>query len=513
LEENKYKRALFILIGISTVIRIVTAAITELGNDEVYYWTYALFPSLSYFDHPPMVGMLIRATTINLIFNQEIFVRLGAIICGSINLWLIFKIGQYIKNSRTGLYASFLYAGSLYGSIIAGTFILPDSPQTFFWLLTMFFFLKSVTKQPSEVKSKSYLIFAGITAGLALLSKYHSAFLWFGALIYIILYNRQWLKQKELYISLILSAIFTLPILLWNYHNDFISFTFHSSRAGFFSGGINFKTFITEISGQIFYNNPVNFVLILISLYLLFRKKFAMQAEYKNLLLLTGLPVIITFIIFSLTRTTFPHWSAPGYFSLILITSVWLESKESKHLYPLSLKLSNGLIVIILFLGILSTNYGFIKLGGTDTDDITKKGNGDVTLEMYGWKQIGEQFKQYNDSMVSTGTMKEDAPVITSKWYDAAHAEYYVSYPLKKDVYCLSSLLDSRNYHWLNEKRKPLKQGMFGYFIITSHDYKIPDIIVNKDFASLGEPRIFEIRRGGEIAEYAFVYKIIKLKE
>ncbi|MBX9785634.1 MAG: hypothetical protein K2X48_20310 [Chitinophagaceae bacterium] len=36
------KRKLFFLIASATICRLLIAAFTELGNDEVYYYTYAL---------------------------------------------------------------------------------------------------------------------------------------------------------------------------------------------------------------------------------------------------------------------------------------------------------------------------------------------------------------------------------------------------------------------------------------------------------------------------------------
>ena len=52
--NNRQKLGLLLLI--STVIRMVVGDSIQLGNDEVYYWTYAKYPDWSHFDHPPMVG-------------------------------------------------------------------------------------------------------------------------------------------------------------------------------------------------------------------------------------------------------------------------------------------------------------------------------------------------------------------------------------------------------------------------------------------------------------------------
>ena len=93
LDKIIIKRYLFILAAISAVIRAMLAGSFALGNDEVYYWTYSLYPSLSYFDHPPMVAWLIRIFTFNLTFNHELFVRLAAIVAATVNIFIIYSIG------------------------------------------------------------------------------------------------------------------------------------------------------------------------------------------------------------------------------------------------------------------------------------------------------------------------------------------------------------------------------------------------------------------------------------
>jgi hypothetical protein len=86
-----YRRKVFYLIIISTLMRLLIAGITEFGNDEVYYYTYALHLQWNYFDHPPGVALLIRLTTLNLWLTNELFVRLGAVLCAAAGTWLSYK--------------------------------------------------------------------------------------------------------------------------------------------------------------------------------------------------------------------------------------------------------------------------------------------------------------------------------------------------------------------------------------------------------------------------------------
>jgi hypothetical protein len=156
--EKEIQKKLFRLILVSTGVRCIMAIFLELGNDEVYYWTYAQHLEWNYFDHPPMVGLLIRITSLNLLLQSEFFIRLGSILCSAINTWLIFRMGCMIRSEKAGWYAALLFTSSIYCSIIAGTFILPDSPQLLFWILSVYLMLILISpNQPSRTKNLSML--------------------------------------------------------------------------------------------------------------------------------------------------------------------------------------------------------------------------------------------------------------------------------------------------------------------------------------------------------------------
>nr|NQU92312.1 glycosyltransferase family 39 protein [Bacteroidota bacterium] len=278
-QDRKINLLLVMIIFISTIIRGFFAWTLELGNDEVYYWTYALYPDLSHFDHPPMVGFTIQVFSWNLHFSSELFIRLGSVILGGFNTWLIFLIGKSVKDRLTGLFAALLYSSSVYCFVITGIFILPDTPQLFFWLISLYIFIRILpTEKPSKTQRYA-LFFVGIPLGFAMLSKYTSVFLWFGAGLYILFYNRKWLKTNELYLSVLLSLIIFSPVLFWNIENKFISFTFQSERVSFFGSGLRPDYFFTELLGQILYNNPVNFLIIIISLFALIRNKIVINSH------------------------------------------------------------------------------------------------------------------------------------------------------------------------------------------------------------------------------------------
>ena len=333
IKEQDIKKAMVILLAVSLVVRGVLAALLEFGNDEVYYWTYALYPDWSHFDHPPMVGWVIQLFSLNLLFDSEFFIRLASVVFMTVDTYIIYRIGKDIKDAQTGFYAALLYTASIYAFVITGIFIMPDTPLMFFWLLAFWMMIRLFSGLPHSARNDAKrLMLFGLFAGLAMLSKYSGVFLWVGMGLYILLFNRKQLKNPFLYLSLLISAICCLPILYWNLQNDFVSFSFHSERVG---GGIfNFATFGTELAGEFLYNNPVVFVLCIIAVIAALKGEIHIESSKLRLVLCTALPLIITFLAFSLTRPTLPHWNAPAYVLLILLAACMLSEKHPANAPP-----------------------------------------------------------------------------------------------------------------------------------------------------------------------------------
>ena len=336
IKEQNINKILIGLLVVSAVVRGLLAAWMELGNDEVYYWTYALYPDWSHFDHPPMVGWVIQLFSLNLLFDSEFFIRLASVVFTTANTYIIYRIGKDLKDARTGLYAALLYTASIYAFVITGIFIMPDTPLMLFWLLAVWMGVRYFSGLPRSARNDDAdtlrviarneaiqertalrqaqgpapLILFGLFAGLAMLSKYSGVFLWVGLILYLLIFKRKQFKNPYLYLSLLISALCCLPILLWNLQNDFVSFRFHGGRVGLF-GPLTFGNFGKEFIGEFLYNNPMNVVVAIIAIVAAFRKKLSLDLGIQRLILLTALPMIGLFLLFSFTHPTLPHWSGP----------------------------------------------------------------------------------------------------------------------------------------------------------------------------------------------------------
>jgi 4-amino-4-deoxy-L-arabinose transferase-like glycosyltransferase len=96
----------------------------------------------------------------------------------ALSTWFIFKTGKLIANEKTGWYAALIYNCSVYTGIIAGLFILPDSPQMPFWTGALYI-MAHLFIMNDENKLSTWLML-GLMIGLATLCKVHGLYLWAG---------------------------------------------------------------------------------------------------------------------------------------------------------------------------------------------------------------------------------------------------------------------------------------------------------------------------------------------
>src|SRR5258706_5368501 len=141
------------LVVIAFVVKCVLAGITELNNDEVYYRLYALKLQWNYFDHPPMIAVMLKLFTANLFFQNEFFLRLGILVCSVVSTWLVYCIGRRISDEQSGLLAAFLFITSPYCSVIAGLLLIPDGPQLVWWLWSVLLMLKITDPGPGPLQT------------------------------------------------------------------------------------------------------------------------------------------------------------------------------------------------------------------------------------------------------------------------------------------------------------------------------------------------------------------------
>jgi 4-amino-4-deoxy-L-arabinose transferase-like glycosyltransferase len=243
---------------------------------DAYYYLYGQNLSLSYFDHPGMIGYILRIFTD--VFGQSIFVvKLADFTISSLTIICFYRLSSLFLSKHRQSKSVILFVSTLFISVISFNST-PDVPLLLFWTLSILFIYKAIFEQ-----TKLYWILAGITMGLAFDSKYTALLLQIGILGFVIFSTkyRKLLISPWLWLSLIISLAVTFPVWWWNYQNDFASFAFQSSERTSSISKFEVKPilFLGAIGHQLILLLP-----ILFSVFIVFLLQTHKKSTYKILI-------------------------------------------------------------------------------------------------------------------------------------------------------------------------------------------------------------------------------------
>lgn len=498
---QSYSRKVLWLILIVSIVKMIAASLIELGNDEVYYWTYALQPDWNHFDHPPMVGWMIRLTSLNLHWATGLSLRLGSILCAALSTWFIFKTGKLIANEKAGWYAALIYNCSVYTGIIAGLFILPDSPQMPFWTGALYVMAYLFVR--NEDQKTGIWLLLGLLIGLATLCKVHGLYLWAGFGLFLLLTRPKWILNWRLYAAVAVTAVCVLPIVYWNVLNDFITYKFHSERVTHTT--IQWDMLGREVAGEFAYQNPVIFVLLVVSLIAMLRGRLRFNRKKAVVWIqCMSLPMIFLFWGVSAFNPTLPHWSGPAYIPLFMAGGVYLE-RRSVQIFPGFIKVAGTLVLVVLIAGVALVNLSPVNFGSHDKNNY---GEYCPTLDLSGWKTFSHNFKTLADQDFGSGRMKKDAPILVDKWFPGGHLEFYTSPVAGLRILAVGKLQEVHKFAWLNKSRLPLQLGEDAYAIVPSNLPMNVTAAYGSFFTSIENPVVINQQRNGGVVRYFYVYRL-----
>lgn len=413
------------------IVKLFVGFSMELGNDEVYYFTYAQLPQLSYFDHGPLLGWTLWLFTLGGTLTSALVMRLPAILFCLLNSYIIYYWLKKEYSASVGLWAMLLYNANVYTGLIAGLFILPDSVQLTPWLLALYFMYYSIKHKELTFVTAVKI---GLCVGFATLAKYHGLALWAGFLLFALVHAQWVFKKWQLYLSGAITILCCLPIVLWNIDNEFISFTFHNARVGS-DGSINWTSFLQFNLGQIVYQNPVIWCLLIWMLVVGIKNRIN-ASKPELLLLYIALPLILLPTISSLGKTTLPHWSGPAFIGLMILVAIILSQKH-RFSFWVMLSLRLFLIAIVAFPFLVKSNLFY-------SDAKT-----DFRLDLYGWEQSAIDAKQ---ALLDNGYDPENVVIVSPKWFPGGHLNFYWQAKHNIPVLVTGKRNDIHQFEWMNEK-------------------------------------------------------------
>src|ERR1700757_1275366 len=201
-------------------LRLVAAAWTPLTFDEAYYWMWSKSLAGGYYDHPPMVALVIRAGTL-IAGDSEFGVRLVSILLALPMSYAVYRAAAILfGGARLAADAAVLLNVTLMAAV--GTLIVtPDSPLLVASSFVLFFLAKVL-----QTDRGAWWLAVGAAVGLALLSKYTAMFFGPAILIWLLFAPRQrrWLITIWPYLGGLVSLAIFSPVILWNADHHWVSF-------------------------------------------------------------------------------------------------------------------------------------------------------------------------------------------------------------------------------------------------------------------------------------------------
>jgi hypothetical protein len=286
------------------LLGLMQAGLTELQDDEAYYWVFSKYLSLGYFDHPPMIAVLVKMGYA--IFPNELGVRLFPLLLNVLSLVIIEKL--------TGKKNPFLFYGialSLAILQISGFSAVPDIPLIFF---TALFFL--LYKRFAAEQSWRNTLVLGLSIALLFYTKYHAVLI----VLFTLLSNIKLLGKYKTYIAGSIALILFLPHLAWQFEHNWISFRYH-----LFESNVNaYKfTFTAEyFLGQLMLPGPVAGFILLPAAFLYKTKNATEKAMRYNMI-----GIYIFFFLSSFRGKVEANWTSPVIVSLLVLSHQYLLEK------------------------------------------------------------------------------------------------------------------------------------------------------------------------------------------
>ena len=310
------------------LINLVQSYFTEILEDEAYYWVYSEFMAWGYFDHPPMIALLIKIGS--MIIPGELGVRLFPSLMGAATILIVYQLIPK-ANRDPRIFILCIIAITLMHLNVAGFLALPDIPLVFFTSL-FFLVLKRFLAEDRMVQALGL----GVIIALMMYSKYHALLIIF----FTILSDWKLILRKTFWVIVAVAVILYLPHIIWQVKNNFVSFQYHLiSRNDPFQP----RQILEYLGNQLVVTGPFVGVLLLFL-------AFARPAKdaYERMLKFNLIGFFGFFFLSSVRGHVEPHWTAAAFPPMIVLAMLNLKSYPGLRKWVRVLGLASVPVILVI---------------------------------------------------------------------------------------------------------------------------------------------------------------------
>ena len=383
-----------VTLGLLLAARALVAALVPLTADEAYYWLWSKHLDAGYLDHPPMIAWLIRAGTL-LLGDTVLGVRTSAIVLSGLATWFVWEAARTLLKDELRAFAAVLFFNL---TLMIGVEMLaatPDMPS----IATSAALLFCLARLQQSGNSRWWL-WAGLAAGLSLLSKYSAFFLLAGAFFWLILSPRQriWLRTPWPWSAALLALLVFLPNLYWQTTHGWETFAFQFGRV---VGHHLTGRFLQEFFGaQLGLASPFIFILGVAGL---------IAARRNSDLFLPAMltwPAVAYFFVHALHDRVQGNWPGFLYPAFAVLAASQLGDTGWRKICS---RLAVPVAALFLLLAYAQALTGFIPLGARDPLA----------------RLLGTGFRPVADSLVDAAHTAHAGAVLTTDYETTALLRFY----------------------------------------------------------------------------------------
>ena len=440
-----FERGAALLILGFLAVRLVTSAFMPLIADEAYTVVVTRFPTLSYFDHPPLGFDFARFSA--WLFGSEapFVVRLPHVLMGSLSAWLIFLVTRRAFGARAGFWAVAAYSIAPFFFVSAGHFVVPDGPLNLFILLALWLVLPDLLGEQAP-NAKRWLL-AGLALGAALLSKYTAVLFGVGAFAALAATprGRRLLGTPWPWATGAIALACMKPVLVWNIQHHWASFGFQSGRAQ--GGSLNPLGFLEVQLGQALFLLPWVWAP---ALWAVWRGLLRPRLEAERVFALLAAAPIATFGVISLFGTSqLAHWAMPGFLFAFPLVGLWCTGLPGRTL-RIGYGGSTALLGAAALLATLQAHDNFV----TRTLHLPPRPGFDWTI--LPWDALAADF-------AARGIITDpDSYIVPTSWIIGGKA----GHALGPDLPVAAPPFDPRQFAFMHDPRLPARGS--GYMVIAA---------------------------------------------
>jgi len=331
---QKLPKSFFYFLSTIFLINLLQSHFTELIFDEAYYWYYAQDMAWGYFDHPPMVALLVKISSF--FFNGELGVRfMSCILSAGTTIFLWFLIDSEKKKEYVPHFFALVFSMTLLNAY--GFFTLPDTPLLFFTALFLWIYKKFIAA-PSITLS----VILGITMAALMYSKYHAVLV----IVFVLLSNIKLITNKYAWLAVVIALVCFTPHFIWLFENDFISIKYHISERP--NQAYKFEKFTLGFILNLVAIFGFTFPLVY---YALFKSKNT--DKFTNALRYLTYGVLIFFFISSFSKRVQTQWIIIVCIPMVVLVANYMLKNDTHRKWLCRLALINIAIILFLRIGLV----------------------------------------------------------------------------------------------------------------------------------------------------------------